>query len=159
MGKLDLDFLKLPEKQKGAIFRDIHFDLEIDYKTQSAASKKENELSDVKVSEDLEAINNSITCLFSTYPGERLINIEYGSNLNQVVFNPISVHTAEMIGDILKNAVEVWEPRIAIDLFEIYPDEEHNTYYIKFSYSVPSVHANGILMGQIPVGGRFIRGE
>ena len=158
MGKLDLDFLKLPEKQKGAMYRDMHFDLEIDYKTESNVSKAENLQNDVKVSEDLEAINNSLTCIFSTYPGERLLNIEYGSNLNQVIFEPISEYTAEKVGNILKEAVERWEPRVQVDLFEVFPDMEHGEYHIKFHYTVPSIHTKNSITGIIPQADRFKRG-
>lgn len=90
------------------------------------------------LSEDEDAINDSIDNILTTIPGERLFNPHFGANVMNRVFDPINNHTSfAMMTDMIV-AINQWEPRIRLlmdqSTIRAIPDE--NRYEITLRYEV-----------------------
>lgn len=99
----------------------------------------ENLNKDIKLLTDEEAIRNSIVNLFSTMPGQKLLNPEYGLNLQRFVFEPITDTNARMMGEIIMEGVRKYEPRVSVQNIDIKKFEEDHSYGISFSIVFPSL--------------------
>ena len=86
---------------------------------------------------DIQSVQNGINNIFTWKKGQRVLEPEFGSNLYQLLYEPINASTATLIGEYLKTDIEKWEPRVSIDKIVIDPRAEENTYYIQVNYSVP----------------------
>ena len=84
MAAINLASLRKRAPVNGTPF--TYSDLELDMtlsNTQSYPAESTLKRKDVVADYDLGAIKNSIVNLFTTIPGEKLLNPEYGLNLNQ----------------------------------------------------------------------------
>jgi phage baseplate assembly protein W len=73
------------------------------------------------MSRDDDDIAESLHILLSTVPGERLMNPEYGCDLQSQVFQNINNSTKVIIEDLIATAILYFEPRvrlIAVDVDE-----------------------------------------
>lgn len=93
--------------QKKYLYSDIQLDLE----EEVIFLKNKKSKSDIVVNYDVEAVRNSITNLFSTKKGQRPLEPEFGINLEQYLFEPISLMTANKIGNEIKTGLK-FEPRV-----------------------------------------------
>ena len=93
--------------QKNYLYSDVQLDLE----EEVIFLKNKKSKSDIIVNWDAEAIRNSITNLFSTKKGQRPLEPEFGINLEQYLFEPISPITANKIGNEIKTGLK-FEPRV-----------------------------------------------
>lgn len=93
--------------------------------------------SDIKASFDLAAINNSLSNLFNTLPGQRFLFPEYGLDLHRFLFEPVTSENGELIGDAVYNAVTTYEPRVAVKNVKIGVDADNNQYYITVIIELP----------------------
>lgn len=107
--------------QKNYLYSDVQLDLE----EEVIFLKNKKSKSDIIVNLDAEAIKNSITNLFSTRKGQRPLEPEFGINLEQYLFEPISAMTANRIGNEIKTGLK-FEPRVkplSIDI-TVMPSED-----------------------------------
>jgi phage baseplate assembly protein W len=130
------------------IYKDLHLDLTMSF-TKNKEANKLSEVLDAKADYDVAAISNSILNLFTTIPGQKLLNPAYGLNLAQFLFSPISTLNAQMIGEAIKTGINRWEPRVRLDQIGIEKDEDQNQYTITLSLFIPifkqSIKLSGIL--------------
>ena len=61
---------------------------------------------------DEEDIRNSLEILLSTTVGERIMQPDYGCNLDILLFEPINLSLSTYIKDLVFNAIYLFEPRI-----------------------------------------------
>ena len=86
---------------------------------------------------DEEDIAQSLYILLSTYPGERITNLQYGCDLRQMVHEPINSSTAATIRDIIELAVLKYEPRVDLDEIQIdNKQEQEGVLHIKLFYTI-----------------------
>ena len=64
-------------------------------------------------------IRQSLRILFSTTPGERVMQPTYGSDLKFMVFEEMTDSTVTDIKDIVERAVRFFEPRITLNVVRI----------------------------------------
>lgn len=64
-------------------------------------------------------IKESLIILFSTRPGERMMQPEYGCDLSIINFEPISSSLLGQLENLIQFAILRFEPRIQIDSIEI----------------------------------------
>lgn len=95
--------------------------------------------SDFKVDENNNAIRNSLRNILLTKKMERRMLPEFGSSLEQLLFEPIDNDTAKRIGSIILDEIDYWEPRINILNIEVIADEEKNSYEINIVYDIKTV--------------------
>lgn len=65
--------------------------------------------------EDLAAVHQSIRNILGTRVGERLFNPEFGSNIEDLLFELITDEVAFMLLTEITRAITRWEPRVTID--------------------------------------------
>ena len=75
--------------------------------------------SDFKIDENNNAIKNSLRNILLTKKMERRMLPEFGSSLEQLLFEPIDNDTAKRIGSIILDEIDYWEPRINILNIEV----------------------------------------
>ena len=87
---------------------------------------------------DAESVFQAVNNILSTKKGERLFLPEFGSLLEELLFEPIDDDTAFLIKTELIRAIEEWDPRVQIDYNETqiipYPDE--NRYEVTLVFSI-----------------------
>ncbi len=66
-----------------------------------------------------EDIRESLHILFSTTPGERVMQPIYGCDLRSLSFSGIDTSTVTAMQDIIRRAVLFFEPRIDLDNIEV----------------------------------------
>ena len=67
---------------------------------------------------EVEDIEQSLTLLLSTRPGERVMRPDYGCNLEDMLFEPVSTSLITYIKDLISKAVLYYEPRVNLrDVF------------------------------------------
>ena len=67
------------------------------------------------------SIAQSITMILATTPGERVMRPEYGSRLQELVFQPNDATTAGLAIQYVKEAISRWEPRIRVEYVDAGP--------------------------------------
>lgn len=65
--------------------------------------------------EDVESVYQSIGNIISTPVGTRFFNPEFGSEIENLLFEPIDDITTARLYDALVEAIERWEPRVCVD--------------------------------------------
>lgn len=73
----------------------------------------------VEMISDEPDIRSSLDILFSTDPGERVMQPTYGCALQKFVFEPMNVSTKTLMEKTIKDALMFHEPRIIVDLVQI----------------------------------------
>jgi phage baseplate assembly protein W len=66
-----------------------------------------------------EDIEQSLEILFSTAPGERIFNFDYGCNIRQWVFEDMDLSIKTLIADEIRRAILYFEPRIDVEKVEV----------------------------------------
>ena len=97
---------------------------------------------DVKVSYDVAAIANSLANLFNTLPGQRFLFPEYGLDLYQYLFEPITKFNAQSIGTRIYQSVKIYEPRVTPLQVLVRTDEDNNTYHITIVIEIPQLNTS-----------------
>jgi len=146
MGKIILN--RLPQKSnvgKSYLYADLHLDLQESYNISSNLFQKP-EINDFKIDYDIDAIKNSLYNLFTTTPGEKILNPEYGLDFKQYLFLPATVDIAKYIRDEIYSQVARYEPRVKIVNVNITILEDVNEFDINIYYNVPSLNIHNISM-------------
>ena len=61
-----------------------------------------------------DSIRQAILLLFSTRPGERVMRPDYGCDIHRLVFSPNDDTTAGLAIYYVQQALDRWEPRVAV---------------------------------------------
>ena len=87
---------------------------------------------------DLEAILEAINNLLTTSRNERLFRPEIWSDLDNLLFEPISEAIAYDIMDEIDRLISRWEPRVTLLMGKssIKPDYDNETYEVRLIFSV-----------------------
>lgn len=64
-------------------------------------------------------IQNSLEILLSTRQGERVLRYDYGCNLEELVFEPLTTTFKTYIKDLISTAILYYEPRIQVNKIEL----------------------------------------
>jgi phage baseplate assembly protein W len=87
-------------------------------------------------------LEQAMRLILETYPGERPMRPLFGSTLRDYVFDGAGVHKAAEMADVVKDAIEQWEPRVEVADVEVYPDAAHpGLLYIDIRYLVPGTNS------------------
>ena len=133
---------RLP-KERVYTYTDLELDLIVDY-TKNSALNNIREQSDIRTDYDVNAIKNSIFNIFTTIPGQKILNPTFGLNLLYFVFTGITTSNARSLGDIILKGINKYEPRVNVDNVNITTDIENQTYTIDMILSVPTLNINGL---------------
>ncbi len=90
---------------------------------------------------DEEDIRQSLFILFSTTPGERVTHLDYGCDLQQMVFQPITSTTKGVMKHIIRTAILFFEPRITVEEINIDSSNElEGIVYIEVIYTIRKIN-------------------
>jgi len=73
----------------------------------------------VRMASEEEDIRESLWILFSTRPGQRVMQPSYGCALHALVFEVINETTFEEIREVVERAILFFEPRIHLDQVDV----------------------------------------
>lgn len=136
------DLNRFPTERESA-YTDLELDLLIDY-TKNNSLYNISEQKDIRADYDINAIKNSIFNIFTTIPGQKILNPTFGLNLLYFVFTGITTSNARSLGDIILKGINKYEPRVNVDNVNITTDIENQTYTIDMILSVPTLNINGL---------------
>jgi len=71
-------------------------------------------------------IQESLSILLGTTPGERVMLPEYGCNIKSLVFSEINITTITQMKTMINRAILFFEPRITVDVIDISMQEIQN---------------------------------
>ena len=127
----------------GSLYKDLLLDVKIDY-TRNTQLLKQREVKDIQISEDISAIKNSLFNLFTTMPGQKILNPVYGLNLTQYLFVQATRQQGRIIGETILKGVSKYEPRITMRKLNVEVDEDNNQYNIFMLIDVPTLNITGV---------------
>lgn len=80
-------------------------------------------------------LEQAMTLILSTYPGERPMRPEFGSRLRDFVFRPANAETAAELSQEVRNALLRWEARVDVEMVDVTPEpEDRSMLYIDIQY-------------------------
>lgn len=82
------------------------------------------------------AVNRSIRNLLLTNRGERLYQPDVGSDLRQLLFEPMIASTGDLIRKFVRNTIAAYEPRVKVLDIEVLAYEESNAYAVTITYII-----------------------
>jgi hypothetical protein len=87
-------------------------------------------------------LEQAMRLILETYPGERPMRPRFGSTLRGYVFDGASADKTAEIADVVRDAIEQWEPRADVADVDVYPDEDQpGLLYIDIRYVVPGTNS------------------
>lgn len=125
--------------EKKIKYRDLFLDLEEETVGGKTFYSKSNRI-DLKTSTDEGAIVNSIRNIFSTTPGEKILEPTFGLNLKQWLFQPLDEFTAQEIGETIVEGIKRYEPRVVVKNVNVDIDYEQHEYAIQLVLSIPALN-------------------
>ncbi|BBE17108.1 GPW/gp25 family protein [Aquipluma nitroreducens] len=96
----------------------------------------------VNMLEDEADIKSSLEILLSTRLGERVMVPDYGCNLDELLFKPLTLTLKTYVIDLIKTAILYYEPRIDLNKIAIDPtDELEGVLLINLDYTVRATNS------------------
>ena len=138
MPSIKLDNLTTQRDSAQFMFKDISLDLEEDI-ILTGALYREKSVTDIKASIDEGAIKNSLVNLFTTMPGQKLLNPDYGLSINQFLFMPLTEDTAEDIGQRILKGIQTYEPRVTVKNINVNLDVDNSQYDVYLTLTIPAL--------------------
>jgi len=129
-------FEPVRDQSENVIYRDLSLNMSTGIVKGDNAESPEN-LKDLNTSTNFEAIKNSLINLITTFPGQKILNPEFGMNFGDLLFLPVSKARGTTIGETITNSIVGFEPRININLVEVIADIEKQEYEINLEIAIP----------------------
>ncbi len=108
----------------------------------------------VATASELDAINRSIELILGTAKGERQMRPDFGSDLFNFVFKPLSHGNKRQMESAVKNALQKWEKRVRLlDVVVTGDAADPGTALISIAYEVRSSNTKGNLVYPFYLGG------
>lgn len=85
---------------------------------------------------DEQAVRRSLRNILSTNPKERLFNPEFGGGLRRFLFEDVSVITADLIKDAVKDSIRLHEPRARVRDVLVISNEFDHSYEVSVYYEI-----------------------
>lgn len=96
----------------------------------------------VELTADEDDIQASLRVLFNTTPGERFLHPDYGIDMREVMFEPMTTTLRTFLVDRIKTALLVHEPRIRVVELQIdTPDPNDGTLRVSLEYEVRATNS------------------
>jgi phage baseplate assembly protein W len=91
---------------------------------------------DLIVRIDESSVSKSIRNLISTNRGERLFNQTLGSDVNRLLFEPMTPQTEVVLSEFIQKTIENYEPRVSLNQITVVGDHDLNTYTVSIVYNL-----------------------
>ncbi|MFA8436121.1 MAG: GPW/gp25 family protein [Marinifilaceae bacterium] len=86
--------------------------------------------------DDEEDIQQSLMILLSTLRGERMMQPEFGANVEELLFEPLTVSLAKRMSARIEKAILFFEPRIETDDVNFVLNAEKGLVEIRIDYTI-----------------------
>lgn len=90
----------------------------------------------VEMVDEEEDIKQSLRILLSTSVGERVMQPDFGANMHDLLFEPLSVSFAKQMSTKIERAILFFEPRIKTDDVTFILDAENGLIEVKIDYTI-----------------------
>ena len=94
-----------------------------------------------RMSEHETDIDESLRILMMTYPGERIMQPEFGCRLRDFCFEDLTLRTETLMQNEIKRAILLNEPRVDTERVEIEPTEKEGVLHINVVYVIRSTNS------------------
>lgn len=139
MATIKVQSIAEPSKtESDFLYTDLRLDLQLDY-TRNNEFLKRKEVKDLKIDYDYAAVKNSIYNLFTTIPGQRILNPYFGLGLQKYLFNPVDEDIARLIGNDILRGLTRFEPRVRTNSIDVVADELNQEYIITLIISLLTI--------------------
>ncbi len=86
-------------------------------------------------------IEQSIRIILETMPGERVMRPDFGCRVHELIFAPNNATTHGLIMHYVEEALERWEPRIAVQEVEVSSNpQQPATLLAEIKYTIKDTH-------------------
>lgn len=126
------------------VYKDLSLDI-AQTKIESPGFKLAIPGTDIKADFDLGAIKNSLQNLFNTKPGQRFLFPDYGLDLNQFLFQPITELNGTIIGNKIFTTINRYEPRVRVTKVNVIIDPDNNQYLINILVNIPLLNVETVI--------------
>jgi phage baseplate assembly protein W len=120
-----MEILTATKNATSVVFSDVNLDVN----TESPLELVYNE----------DSINKSIITILGTKKFSRVFRRDFGSELQDILFDPMDDMTVLRIKRELIEAIERWENRIILKKAEVLPDYPNQQYYVELVYVIPAL--------------------
>lgn len=79
------------------------------------------------MSHGVEKVKESVRVVLGTSRGERIMRDDFGSNVKNLLLEPLTPVTAERLADAIRTALTRWEPRVDVLEVSVSPDAVEET--------------------------------
>ncbi|NBX91601.1 MAG: hypothetical protein EBQ85_00030 [Proteobacteria bacterium] len=141
-------------KDNAVTYTDIKLDLELSKNIGLGLSPILAK--DIVVSEDMQAIRNSLYNIFSTKKGEMILTPNFGSSLDQFLFENVSPFIGKVIGENILSALQTFEPRIEVLNVRVFPKPNDNQYSIEIIFKFVNINKESSLNILLSKNGQII---
>ena len=91
---------------------------------------------DVAKVKNVTSVKRGIHNILMTENSERLFQPEIGSGLKNLLFEPMTDLTTQLLEDEVRSAIDAWENRAQIISIEVFPEEEYNRYRVAVIFRI-----------------------
>jgi phage baseplate assembly protein W len=91
---------------------------------------------DISIKKDDYAIKQALHTLVLTKFYEKPFHPEFGSHVNDILFEPVNFITKERVKDSIINTIENWEYRIKIISVDVNIQEDENSFSVSITYKL-----------------------
>lgn len=81
-----------------------------------------------------QAVAQAIWSILATAPGERVGRPDFGCGIHDLVFSPADGGTAAAVGESVRKALELWEPRIDVTAVSVESRPDESRLQIRVEY-------------------------
>src|SRR5918997_4389445 len=90
----------------------------------------------VRLVSGVDEVDAAIRMILSTVPGERVMRPDFGCAMWELLFAPLTAGTLGLVEQAVREALDRWEPRIALESVIASGDQPSGTVTITFGYPV-----------------------
>ncbi len=139
------------------LYADLHMDLLKRYNINDQVNN-DGEINDLKVDYDFDAIRNGLVNLFTTSPGEKLLEPEFGLDFRKYLFDNLTREMAADLRGTIYKQVRRYEPRVTLKDVRIVIYEDESEMDIDIYFDVPSLNINNAsIFGALNKNGFYLR--
>ena len=119
------------------VYCDLHLDLSIANNVGNGLNAQNS--NDINVDYDYNAIRNSLTNIFNTRPGEKILNPAFGANLEQFLFDSVDAIKGKILGNTILQNINNYEPRVNVQNVQVQPFPDNQLYYVLLVYQILNI--------------------
>lgn len=129
--------------KRGFLYKDVLFDIKLSY-TNNPELYTVQEKADLQPIYDAACILTSLRNIFTTSPGEKHLNPNFGLDLRDYLFEPVTETRAFFIGQDILEGLSTQEPRVVVEDITVTALIDDQSYEIDLNISVPTLDVNNL---------------